>query len=659
MADKVRQMIESMVWELKGLEKRGFFSETEIKDVLSTRESQEYSLAKNSCSKLDFFKAIQYEMSLETLRKERFIDLQMKRIKESDYHIIKRIIMLFDRTTNKFRYYKDAWKQYLRFCVQIKSKKNFWKVLSRCLKFNSEHLDFWLIGIYYEFDMNKNPFKGRQVFHKALKMNGKNLDFWIEYLRFEAKFVKLVEQRQNFLLDKDGKKSDKEDFNKDDFQGFEKVQDDNESDILEFEDSEEDEEKMQLETDQESQGKSTHELILVIVESIIDTFKEDDTYKTTTIYEKVLEVLFFERENSEEIENALKKIEEMLKSTDNSENLTDIENFNYGLKELELKIEECLKKEVTIASVLHSINLLDEYCKPQNKNTVTFRVVRNILRIAEIAASILNENLILKIKNFLKPNLEMLVGKQQGQSDSLEFVELLVKLDKENQLVCSKEILSYLESNKYTLDLIELYMKYNLNESQGEIKLKYLDNQYKEVGSKKVAGLSYTERVNWQQKIIGNFVISFNKMLNKNSQSQEKLKNTYSNLVKKLQQLAGNNLDILAGLGKIFTQLFQEKEISLQSQEVIVGELWKLKQLCPKSIIIYAISNMKSFSNMQKIDEAIAMFPNSLDLWKNCQRIAKENHMTKNLSKMLDKGLKDLGNEANLLLEYYEEEINN
>jgi len=65
--------------------------------------------------------------------------------------------------------------------------------------------------------MNKNPFKGRQVFHKALKMNGKNLDFWIEYLRFEAKFVKLVEQRQNFLLDKDGKKSDKEDFNKDDF----------------------------------------------------------------------------------------------------------------------------------------------------------------------------------------------------------------------------------------------------------------------------------------------------------------------------------------------------------------------------------------------------------------------------------------------------------
>ena len=39
---------------------------------------------------------------------------------------------------------------------------------------------------------------------------------------------------------------------------------------------------------------------------------------------------------------------------------------------------------------------------------------------------------------------------------------------------------------------------------------------------------------------------SFNKILSKNSQSQEKLKNTYLNLVKKLLQLAHNNLDILA-----------------------------------------------------------------------------------------------------------------
>ena len=42
MADKVRLMIESMVWELKGLEKRGFFTETEIKDILK-QNSNNYS----------------------------------------------------------------------------------------------------------------------------------------------------------------------------------------------------------------------------------------------------------------------------------------------------------------------------------------------------------------------------------------------------------------------------------------------------------------------------------------------------------------------------------------------------------------------------------------------------------------------------------------
>jgi len=63
MADKVRSLIESMVWELKGLEKREFFNEQEIKDILHQRENHEYALNKNSATSLEFLKAIMYEMS--------------------------------------------------------------------------------------------------------------------------------------------------------------------------------------------------------------------------------------------------------------------------------------------------------------------------------------------------------------------------------------------------------------------------------------------------------------------------------------------------------------------------------------------------------------------------------------------------------------------
>lgn len=107
--------------------------------------------------------------------------MEIKRIKDSDYHITRRILFLFDRVCHKFKYNEDLWKQYLRFCVQIKSKKNFWRALSKCLKFNSGKLELWQIGAYYEFDILRNPFKGRQLFHKGIRMNGKNLDFWLAY----------------------------------------------------------------------------------------------------------------------------------------------------------------------------------------------------------------------------------------------------------------------------------------------------------------------------------------------------------------------------------------------------------------------------------------------------------------------------------------------
>lgn len=267
MADKVRQLIESMVWDLKGLEKRGFFDETEIKDILKTREDQEYALNKNSATALDFLKAIQFEMGLETQRKERFEELNIKRKKESDYHIIKRIILLFDRVCHKFKYNIDIWKQYLRFCVQIQSKKNFWKALSRCLKFNSEDIELWKIGAYYEFEIQRNPFKARQLFHKAIKSNGKSMDTWLAYLEFEAKFVKLVEQRDDFLKGKTSSNKEQENFLS--FGKSKNEGNEEDSDFMEFESDKEEEEVMNT----DSYNRSTHELLVIICESIIENFE--------------------------------------------------------------------------------------------------------------------------------------------------------------------------------------------------------------------------------------------------------------------------------------------------------------------------------------------------------------------------------------------------
>lgn len=67
MADKVKSVIEAMVWDLRSLEKKGIFLQGEVKDILSKREDFEYRMNKNSSTDVDFLQAIQYEMKLVSL----------------------------------------------------------------------------------------------------------------------------------------------------------------------------------------------------------------------------------------------------------------------------------------------------------------------------------------------------------------------------------------------------------------------------------------------------------------------------------------------------------------------------------------------------------------------------------------------------------------
>ena len=64
MGDKVQAVIEAMIWDLRVLESKGYFEESEIKEMLKIREKFEYSMNKYNSTPLDYLKAIQYEMGL-------------------------------------------------------------------------------------------------------------------------------------------------------------------------------------------------------------------------------------------------------------------------------------------------------------------------------------------------------------------------------------------------------------------------------------------------------------------------------------------------------------------------------------------------------------------------------------------------------------------
>lgn len=105
--------------------------------------------------------------------------------------------------------------------MQMGSRKNFYRVFSNAIRFNAGAVKLWLLGIYYEFEVLRNPFKGRQMFLRALKLNSASAEIWSEYLRFECKFVKLIESRQDIITgESKKKKSSQADIEEEEDAGF-------------------------------------------------------------------------------------------------------------------------------------------------------------------------------------------------------------------------------------------------------------------------------------------------------------------------------------------------------------------------------------------------------------------------------------------------------
>lgn len=128
--------------------------------------------------------------------------LQILWVRHFDNTVVKRILKLWDRTMHKFKYRVHLWKQYMAFCIQINSKKHFYKALTSALRFLPFELDLWKIGAYYEIEVAQNMWKARKIFLKALKIispGQKHIILCQEMLRFEVEFMRKILGRKKIF----------------------------------------------------------------------------------------------------------------------------------------------------------------------------------------------------------------------------------------------------------------------------------------------------------------------------------------------------------------------------------------------------------------------------------------------------------------------------
>eukprot|EP00391_Amoebophrya_sp_Ameob2_P012637 CAMPEP_0178989742 /NCGR_PEP_ID=MMETSP0795-20121207/4548_1 /TAXON_ID=88552 /ORGANISM="Amoebophrya sp., Strain Ameob2" /LENGTH=470 /DNA_ID=CAMNT_0020681187 /DNA_START=67 /DNA_END=1475 /DNA_ORIENTATION=+ len=198
MAEAVELCVEQWVGSLFSLLEGGVFSKPEVDAIVETRRGHEYRMkevgrkGKRTEYRTAVLKAIEYEIALDLLRKDRLKDTSSSSsssVTEAGLASVRRINALFRRLVGKCRNDPKAWLQYIDFLLRSGQTKQLKEVLFQALRQHSRHAQLWLIAIKREHEEG-NRHSTRALFMKALRFLPADVDILREYFKWELRFAK-------------------------------------------------------------------------------------------------------------------------------------------------------------------------------------------------------------------------------------------------------------------------------------------------------------------------------------------------------------------------------------------------------------------------------------------------------------------------------------
>ena len=199
MAATVDTIMERMIPELRDLESRGLFTSAEVSSIVARRREFEYLFAKRTPNPSDYTRALEYELSLESLRKLRRARLALRRTTVSDHAGVRRMHFIFDRACRRFRGTVAWWLQWLDFCLRTGSARAAARVVARALRIHPRSVELWLQAAAFEWDRLGNVASARALLLRALRVNGDSRTLWLAYFRMECLYVQKLRGRRIIL----------------------------------------------------------------------------------------------------------------------------------------------------------------------------------------------------------------------------------------------------------------------------------------------------------------------------------------------------------------------------------------------------------------------------------------------------------------------------
>jgi hypothetical protein len=199
MADEVQKILERSIPELEDLLERGLFTEDEVRSITNRRRDYEYRLQRREKMKEDFVRYIQYENSLEDLRKMRKKRLKLTKETVSDFACTKRIQFIYDRALNRFQHDSSMWLECIQHAIDNKSAKRIARLFPRALQLHPLNTLIWLKAAEWEYSGNQSHSSARILLTRGLRLNKGNVDLFRELYKLEIKYVLLLKTRRRAL----------------------------------------------------------------------------------------------------------------------------------------------------------------------------------------------------------------------------------------------------------------------------------------------------------------------------------------------------------------------------------------------------------------------------------------------------------------------------
>ena len=186
MADSALMKLEDMLPEAAYLIEKEVFTEKEMRDIMAGRRSHELAINSRAFTLRDYLNYINHEIKVECRRRERFVELKIKKESQRDHTIVQRIHDLFNRCLSKFAHDLSVWHKNIEFCASSGGSKALNRVLMRAIKRHPRAASFRIIAADRELQQG-NLTGARKLLMRSVRIGTDNqLKIWEQLFKLEC-----------------------------------------------------------------------------------------------------------------------------------------------------------------------------------------------------------------------------------------------------------------------------------------------------------------------------------------------------------------------------------------------------------------------------------------------------------------------------------------